>query len=209
MLFLSRLFLNTGETPSLLVSIIYTFLVLIPFCLVSGFTFIKLISIARSCNEFIPGKSFSIETTGGVVSGIIISLFSSGILNTYQLLLLILLFSITYVLLTFYIRSIELNIGTKIFITVLASIIIIFNSDILFRQILLTGIKVDDSKDTPYGNITEGRYAGEKNVYYNQRLLSYNNDVIERGREYSLCNASEQESGKSNCDIRISSLSPS
>ena len=43
---LSRLFLNTGETPSFLVSMIYTFLVLIPFCLVSGFTFVKLISIA-------------------------------------------------------------------------------------------------------------------------------------------------------------------
>ena len=91
MFFLSRMFLNTGETPSFLVSLIYTFLVLLPFCIVSGFTFVKLISFARSGNDLAPGKSFSIETTGGVVSGIMISFLTSGILNTYQLLLLIIL----------------------------------------------------------------------------------------------------------------------
>ena len=102
MFFLSRMFLNTGETPSFLVSLIYTFLVLLPFCMVSGFTFVKLISFARSGNDFAPGKSFSIETIGGVVSGILISLLTSGILNTYQLLLLVILLSVSYVLLFYY-----------------------------------------------------------------------------------------------------------
>ena len=178
--FLSRLFLNTGETPSFLVSIIYTFIVLIPFCLVSGFTFIKLISIARSGNDFVPGKSFSIETAGGVVSGILISLLTSGLLNTYQLLLLIIILSIAHVLLTSYISSFKAKISAKIIISVLTTLIIIFNPDIFFRQILLPGIKVTDSKDTPYGNITQGKYEGEQSVYYNQRLLAYNDDVIQR-----------------------------
>ena len=71
--------------------------------MVSGFTFVKLISFARSENNFTPGKSFSIETIGGVVSGIMISFLTSGILNTYQLLLLIIiLLSVSYVFLTFY-----------------------------------------------------------------------------------------------------------
>ena len=34
--------------------------------MVSGFTFVKLISLARTGNNFCPGKSFSIETIGGV-----------------------------------------------------------------------------------------------------------------------------------------------
>ena len=92
MLFLSRVFLSPGETPSFLVSIIYTLLVLIPFCFVSGFTFIKLITIAGSENNLVPGKSFSIETTGGIVAGIIIALLTSGLLNTYKLLLLIIFY---------------------------------------------------------------------------------------------------------------------
>ncbi|MEI6048122.1 MAG: hypothetical protein WCS03_04425 [Bacteroidota bacterium] len=178
--FLSGLFLNRGETPSFLVSMVYTFLVLLPFCLVSGFTFVKLISIAGKANYFVPGKSFSIETVGGVAAGILISLLTSGLLNTYQLLLLLIIFSLAYVLLTFFIRSYKSGIFTKISITVLASCIIIFNPDNFFRQILLPGIKVIGTIDTPYGNITEGKYKDEKSVYYNQRLLSYNNDAIER-----------------------------
>ena len=178
--FLSRVFFNPGETPSFLVSLIYTFLVLIPFCLVSGFTFIKLISIARSGNNFAPGKSFSIETTGGIVSGIIISILTAGLLNTYKLLLLIILLSVAYVLITYCISGIKTKISAKIFISVLAILIIIFDPDIFFRQILLPGIKVTESKDTPYGNITQSRYKGEESLYYNQRLLVYNDDATER-----------------------------
>jgi spermidine synthase len=177
---LSRLFLSTGETPSFLISVIYTFIVLIPFCLVSGFTFVKLVLIARSANCYVPGKSFAIETAGGIVSGIIISVLTSGLMNTYQLLLIIILLSVAYVLLTFWVRSRKAKIFVKIFVTVLASVIIFFKPDIFFRQILLPGIKVTGSKDTPYGNITHGKYEGEQSVYYNHRLLSYNDDVTER-----------------------------
>ncbi|MCX6254207.1 MAG: hypothetical protein NTV31_06985, partial [Bacteroidia bacterium] len=178
--FLSRLFLNTGETPSFLVSIIYTFLILFPFCMVSGFTFIKLISIARSGNAFVPGKSFSIETAGGIAAGLLISFLTAGLLNTYQLLLLIIILSIAYVLFTFFFNSHKVKIFVKILVAILASGIIIFNPDIFFRQILFPGIKVTGSIDTPYGNITKGEYKGERSLYYNQRLLVYNDNVIER-----------------------------
>ena len=87
MLILSRLFLKPGETPSFLAGIVFTLLVLLPFCLISGFTFIKLVSAGKVRN-LLPGKSFSIETAGGIAAGIIISLLSAGILNTYQSLLL-------------------------------------------------------------------------------------------------------------------------
>ncbi len=180
LLFLTRLFLNTGETPSFLVSMIYTFLVLIPFCLVSGFTFVKLISIARANNNFIAGKSFSIETAGGVAAGVLVSLLTSGSMNTFKLLLLIVLLTFTYVLITFFSGINKVKIPVKIIVALLATYIIVYNPDIYFRQFLLPGIKVTGSEDTPYGNITRGNYKGEKSVYYNQRLLTYKNDAIER-----------------------------
>jgi predicted membrane-bound spermidine synthase len=180
LLFLSRLYLNTGETPSFLVSVVYTFIVLIPFCMASGFTFVKLVFAAKSENDFIPGKSFSLETTGGVVSGLLLSFLTAGFFNTYQILLLIIILYITYVLFAFFISSVLVKKSVKFFILLLSSLVIILNPDILFRQILLPGIKVTQSKDTPYGNITTGVYKSEKSVYYNQRLLSYNDDVIER-----------------------------
>lgn len=180
MLFLSRLFLSPGETPSFLAAIIYTFLVLIPFCLVSGFTFIKLIGIAGSENKLVPGKSFSIETTGGIVAGIIIALLSAGLLGTYKLLMLIILLSIGYVLTTFYIHLPKTKILLKFSIIIAGIIITFLNPDLLFRQILLPGIKVTATKDTPYGNITKGKYKGEESLYYNQKLLAYKDDATER-----------------------------
>ena len=180
MLFLSRVFLNPGESPSFLVSIIYTFLVLIPFCMVSGFTFIKLVTIAGLENNFVPGKSFSIETTGGIVAGIIISILTAGLLNTYKLLLLIVLLSVSYVLSTYYLSSQKQKNTSKLIIIILALLIIILNPDLFFRQILLPGVKVTATKDTPYGNITKGKYKGEESLYYNQRLLAYNDDATER-----------------------------
>ena len=179
MLFLSRVFLNPGESPSPMVAIIFTFLVLIPFCLVSGFTFIKLLTTGER-NNLAAGKSFSIETTGGIVAGIIISIFTAGWINTYKLLLLIILLSATYVLIKYYLNKEKVKILAKLSILVLASFIILANPDIFFRQLLLPGLKVTLTKDTSYGNITQGNYKGEESLYYNQRLLAYNNDVTER-----------------------------
>ena len=180
MLFLSRMFLNSGETPSFLVSLIYTFVVLLPFCMVSGFTFVKLIFVAGAGNGFAPGKSFSIETIGGVVAGILISVLTAGILSTYQLLLLIILLSLSYVLLSWSLTRPASKLVAGIVISLLAAVLILSTPDRMFRQILLPSIRVTGSEDTPYGNITYGEYNGEESIYYNQRLLTYNYDVVER-----------------------------
>ena len=180
LILLSNLFLETGETPSFLASIIYTFLVLLPFCLVSGFTFVKLISAARTGYDFKPGKSFSIETLGGIIAGIFVSVIASGFLNTYQLLLLIILLYCTYTILTFFIKRQILKVILKVLVLFLASFIILTNPDNFFRQLLLPGVKVTGNIDTPYGNITYGEYAGEESIYYNQRLINYIDDVTER-----------------------------
>ena len=146
MLFLSRVFLNPGQTPSFLEAIIYTILVLIPYCIISGFTFIKLIRIAGKVNDFAPGKSFSIETTGGIIAGISITVLTAGLLSTYKLLLLILLLSVTYVLTTYYISKPNIKTWIKLFVSLLSALIILLNPDLIFRQILLPGIKVTERR---------------------------------------------------------------
>lgn len=180
LLVLARLFLHTGQTPSFLVSFIYTFLVLIPFCFVSGFTFVKLIGLAQAANKFRPGRSFSIETAGGIVSGILVSVLTSGFLNTYQLLLSIVILSIGWVLLNFFITGPLGKTLTRMTILIMVSFVIIVNTDLFFRQMLLPGVNVTATQDTPYGNITKAEYKGEESIYYNQRLLSYKNDAAER-----------------------------
>jgi spermidine synthase len=180
LILLSRLFLQTGQTPSFLVSIIFTFLVLVPFCIVSGFSFVKLIAAARKVNMFIPGKSFSIETIGGITAGIILSVLTAGLLDTYQLLLTIIALSLAYTILTFFVKGRRMKFIVKLLIAILAAFILSSGPDNFFRHLLLPGVKVTETKDTPYGNITFGEYSGEKSIYYNQRLLAYNDDVAER-----------------------------
>ncbi|NSW94026.1 MAG: hypothetical protein HPY62_04865 [Bacteroidales bacterium] len=177
---LSKLFLQTGETPTFLVSMVLTILVLFPFCFISGFTFIKLIAYAKSSMKLDPGKSFSVETTGGIAAGIVVTFLGTGALNTYQTILLIILLAVTYVLLTFFIKNIiSVNLFRLLVLTA-SILIIVTNSDVFFRQLLMQGVKVSKSEETPYGNITIAEYGGEKSIYYNQRLLSYNDDVTER-----------------------------
>jgi len=180
LLTLDRLFLNIGETPSFFLSVIMTLIALFPFCFVSGFTFIKLINYSENGLNLHVGKSFSLETTGGIIAGIVVSILTDGLLNTYQLLLLIIILNLGYVLISFYYRRKKEKIITGVAVVFLAIITMILNPDIFFRQQLLHGINVRNSRDTPYGNITTSVYGGEKNIYYNQRLQSYSNDEIER-----------------------------
>jgi spermidine synthase len=147
---------------------------------VSGFTFIKLIRLAGQNSSFLPGKSFSIETTGGIVAGIFISVLSAWLPGTYKLMLLIILMSTAYAATTYLIQKPQLKITFKFIILLLSTAVILLNTDIFFRQILLPAIRITSTRDTPYGNITTGKYKGEESLYYDHRLLSYNDDATER-----------------------------
>ncbi len=195
LILVSRLFLESGETPGFGTSIIMTFLMLLPFCFVSGFAFIKLISLAKTLHNYVPGKSFSIETTGSIVAGILLSVLTSGLLNTGQILLVIVILSLAYTLLTYYISGRREKLITKTIFSLLTVLALISEPDVCLRQMLLPGIKVSGTKDTPYGNITSGVYGEERSIYYNHRLLTWHDDAIEREENihYALLQAENPE----------------
>jgi spermidine synthase len=164
--------------------------------MVSGFTFIKLMGIAASENRFVPGKSFSIETAGGIVSGIIISLLTSGLVGTYKLFLLIIILSFAYVLLTFYTKKLPLKRICRYVLLAFCALIILLNPDLFFRQILMPSVEVTETHDTPYGNITKGKYRGDESLYYNHRLMSYNDDATEREEDIHYAMLQSESPGK-------------
>lgn len=173
-------FINPGETISIINSILLIIIITAPVCLISGFTFIRLIELAVLNEHAIPGKSFSIETVGGIAAGIVISLLSSGYFNTYFLILAIVIFSVTYTLSTFYINTKQKK--KILYIIASCSVIILFflKPDLFFRNILMQGTDINYTKDTNYGNISISENDNEPNIFYNQRLVSYSNDVIDR-----------------------------
>lgn len=195
MLFLSKLFMITGQTPSFLESFIYTLLVTGPFCFVSGYTFIRLIESGRKTNPY-PGYYFSIETLGGVLAGLLISVLAAGLLNTYELLLLIVTLAITFTILNFFSLSQYMRFTVKLLTVFLAILITGKDTDRLFRQILLPGVRITSTRDTPYGNLTSGEYRGEQSIFYNQRLLKYSSDAAEREEDihYAMLQCENPES---------------
>lgn len=196
MMMLTRFFLNPGETPSYLTSIIFTFCVLLPFCFISGFTFIKLVTEADSVNGLTAGTSFAVETAGGIVAGILVSFISIVSLNTYQTIILVIIYGLTYTL-TSQLRPDNRNLLLfRVLVLIISSLTIISAPDRLFRQFLLRSVTVKSSVDTPYGNITEGVYGEEESIYYDHRLLYYSDDMIEREEDihYPLLQLGDPES---------------
>lgn len=186
MVLLTRFFLHPGETPSFPAGLLVTLVVLLPFCLASGFTFIKLTEAGKASGRN-PGSSFSVETAGGIFAGIAISVLGAGILDTYQAFLIITILGITYCLLTFIIRNSTWKIILKAAVLMVISIMVVFPPDIVFRQMMMKGIRVTETFDTPYGNLTRGEYHGETSTWYNQRLIAYSDDTAEREEDIHYC----------------------
>ena len=176
----STSFVHPGETMSFFKSLIFTLVITAPICIASGYAFIKLVELSVLVNRSVPGKSFAMETLGGILAGILISIVSSGLVNTYLLILLTILLSFSFTILTFFIYDKRKKTHFRIFMALLGATLIIINPDLLIRNILMGGVDIVSTKDTPYGNISEGRYGGETNLFYDYRLVAYSNDIMER-----------------------------
>jgi len=176
----STSFVHAGETMSFFKSLIFTLIITAPICIASGYAFIKLVELSVLVNRSVPGKSFAMETVGGIFAGVLISIISSGLVNTYLLILLTVLLSFSFTILNFIINDKRKKILFKIFVVLFASSLLAIDPDLNIRNILMSGVEVVSTKDTPYGNISEGRYGGETNLFYDYRLVAYSSDIIER-----------------------------
>jgi len=180
LIFLNRIFFSTGESPGFLSGMIYALIVVLPCTFITGFTFIRILNASAESGKLTAGKSFSIETAGGVLAGIAISAAGAVLLNNYQLFLIILFIFTCYTVTAYVIKTKTDRIIAFISFTILILLVIILNPDKIFRQLLLPGIKVERTTDTPYGNITEGSYGDDIHLYYDQRLFSWQNDEADR-----------------------------
>jgi spermidine synthase len=58
--------------------------------------------------------------------------------------------------------------------------VIVFEPDTHIRNILLGSVKVIESSDSKYGNIAIGYYQGERSIFYDHRLIDYEQDEKQR-----------------------------
>lgn len=194
LLFMNRILLAPGESPSVLKTLAIISLSVAPVTFISSFIFIRLSAMRQIDSAIVPGSSFSTETAGSVAAGILTTIAVTLYISNYQLYIIILLLSVSLVvMLTGYPARVRRTALTGAFL--LAMIVLIFSPDPAIRSVLLRGVKADKSTDTPYGNITTGTYGGESVIFYDHRPLFFSGDIIraEENIHYALLQRDKYE----------------
>lgn len=191
---LNRVMLSPGETPAFITALVILGVSISPLTFVTSFAFIRLTQ-ERAINEGrVPGTSFGIETIGSVVAGLLTTIATGTGISNYRLLIFV--FLISALALSFILAMPR---GRRTVIRVLAPVLLVlalwFSPDAAIRGLMMRGVVIGKSTDTPYGNITTGSYGGEETVFYDMRPLFYSGDVVrnEEDINYALLHRNDND----------------
>ena len=182
--FIIRFFRNIAFDIGSMVGIIQilyvSFAALLPFCLLSGFTFTLLAEIISEKYEtnLIP-KVYALESFGSVIGGLLFSFVMIYFFETFQSLLILMVINIIVV----YIISIKyVKNKTRLLLIVLSFMLLTgeiqWNLDAITQKFLYKDQQIIYFKDTPYGNLTVTQKDEQKNFYENSTLLFSTNDPV-------------------------------
>jgi len=177
-IFFTRIMIHPGETPSLFKTVSFILLSLAPTAVMSSRAFIFLSNARKKLRQAEPGNSFGLETVGSVVAGILSTAIVILFIRTFLYFIIIEIVSFLTLALILYKPG---NIVRFILVIIsLAAVMLTIKvaPDILIRELQLGNINISETFDTPYGNITTGKYYGEEVTFYDFRPVYYNNDNI-------------------------------
>jgi spermidine synthase len=191
---MNTVILKPGELPSVFKSLAVIAVSVAPAAFVSSFVFIRL-SYIRSITEGSgSGNSFGLETLGSVAAGMLTTMAFLMYVGNYRLYILLEALMVFLVVMIFY-SSLRWRIGAWAGLAAVTLVLFIFKPDPFVRGMLLRGVRVTSSTDTPYGNISTGTYGGETAVYYDHRPLFFSGDIAreEENIHYTLLQRDEYE----------------
>ena len=178
--FLRNIIFTVGSMIGI-IQILYTsFAFLLPFCLISGFSFTLLTHFISSDykTNFI-SKIYSLEAVGSIIGGLIFNIFLIFYFKTFSSLLLIMIINFIVA----FLLSLKYKIKFTRYLIIILSIFFItisvrFNLDYLTKSQLFINQKLIFQKDTPYGNLAITSQGEQKNFYENNVLLFSTNEMV-------------------------------
>ena len=178
--FLKNIVFPAGTMVGLLPVIWSSFLLIAPYCIISGMSFTILSSLAWTASKKSVGSVYSTEALGSFSGGIIYSLALIFILNTFQSLTALFAFNAALAL---SVGRDKLSLWGIIWLVSVAIMVplILLNPDVATKGYLYPDEEVLFSKDSQFGNVTVTRQVEQLNFYENGALLSSANDAT--GRE--------------------------
>jgi len=173
MYYLRNLVFVQGSMLSLLEIYISSLVLLLPFCLLSGFIFTILGELtSRYHQKNLISKVYAWESFGSLAGGIVFNLVLIWFLKTFQSLTLLALLNLLMLSwLAWRSRNRKLVWFTGALFVGMVVLNVLVNPDLLARKYLYRGHQVEYYKSSPYGNIVVTRQGEQVNFYENQVLL--------------------------------------
>lgn len=171
--FLRNIIFGVGMMASVMEILYTSFLLMLPFCILSGFSFTLLSeTLSTKYKSNFIARVYSWEAFGSLIGGLVFSSVLIYFFETFQSLLLLMFFNIVVV----FVLSRKYNkTAPRIIILVLAIVMLIGESqwklDVITREFLFRNQEILYYKDTPYGNLTITEQGEQKNFYENNVLL--------------------------------------
>lgn len=176
-LLMNTIVLSPGQTPSFFQTMVILAVSVAPVTFIASLVFIRISVIRHASGLSASGNSFGTETAGSVAAGVITAMTVSLRIPNYQLYLLILLAASASAV-WFLGYPLRTRIAALVALLPLGLVLFLLRPDPAVRSMLLRGVRIEQSLDTPFGNITTGLYGDDRTVYYDHRPLYFSGDVI-------------------------------
>jgi spermidine synthase len=178
--YLRNVVFSVGAMIGILESLYSSFILLMPYCLLSGslFTLFAVILSEYSHTNRIPDV-YSIEAIGSVAGGILFNLILVFVFSTFQTLFLLTLIGLgTCLYLSAEFAGRKYQITVVSLGAILLSCVARLDLDSAARRQLFPGQELLLHKDTPYGNLVITSEGNQKNFYENGSLLFVTDDAV-------------------------------
>lgn len=177
---LKKVLYPPGTEADLDATLVSVFLLLFPVCFLSGWLFTCFSALfSESGNKNLTGKSYAFESVGSLAGGLFFGILAGRFLDTFTNLTLV----VSTVLLTAFLNlKSERKIVRFAFPAIavfMAGFIIVVNPGRQFTKMLYPNQEIVKSRVTQYGNLVVTEQAGQQNVYENNDLLFYTNNLMQ------------------------------
>ncbi|HEX7583577.1 MAG TPA: hypothetical protein VF373_02715, partial [Prolixibacteraceae bacterium] len=170
--FLKNIVFPIGAMISVFQIFFASFLLLIPFCLISGFLFTFIAncySEIRNQNEI--GPVYGYESVGSVIGGLLCGLLFIFVFSSIESLLVLIILNSLILFLIGLKQTVKKRIWLPVLVAIPAFALLFFHPEKKIRSWVYPNQEIEVSKDSPYGNIVITRREKMWSVYNNNVLL--------------------------------------
>lgn len=180
MSYLRSLIFPAGTLIGVVESLYGSFILLMPYCLTSGFLFTLFAQmVSEQYQSNLIASVYSMEAWGSIVGGFLFNLVLVFVLTTFQALFFLTLLNLSICfLLTLKHATGAIRLIPLMTAGLVIAMMFLVNLDELSKGFLFKDQKLLYYRDTPYGNLTVTRQGNQNNFYENSALLFSTDDAV-------------------------------